>query len=295
MQELQVRQKDTGVCPKLTYNLHKNCNCIFSIVPGSDMFRDNLDAEVWECDSGHGICGDCVDKGRIVEEEDEGGVGEDGVLRNRGFQSLRRILNEDENEDTLWLCTRDEDTSSESVTLTEKTRDDEEQDTIWRFRNQEDGSTEDNQPKTMSQVVLKDVAKTSEEEQKKYMASLRKNIKTMEFFDIATSAKETNIGAYGDYNTNFRNVFDSYSIDEDEWNKAYEVNEEVKFKTKAGSSSSSLSSSSSSSSNYSTDTELEIDPVTRCPVCNLAIKQRNSEIEKIAVLFNKMMSHRLKM
>ena len=58
---------------------------------------------------------------------------------------------------------------------------------------------------------------------------------------------------------------------------------------------SSFGSNRGSSSNYSTDTELEIDPVSRCPICNLPIALRNPEIEKIAVIFNQMMSHRMKM
>jgi len=55
------------------------------------------------------------------------------------------------------------------------------------------------------------------------------------------------------------------------------------------------SSHYNSSSDYSTDTELEISPVSQCPVCNLSINTRNSEIERIAVIFNKMMGHRMKM
>ena len=110
-------------------------------------------------------------------------------------------------------------------------------------------------------------------------------------------------------------MFQSYSIDEEEWNKvdlllifcvsdlfftkAYEITEEDHYQPRrrrgSSDSGSSFGSNRGSSSNYSTDTELEIDPVSRCPICNLPIELRNPEIEKIAVIFNQMMSHRMKM
>jgi hypothetical protein len=259
--------------------------------------RDNLDAEIWECENGHGFCGDCVDKANLGKEEDELEMGSDGIFRNKGLDTLRRIVDNDESEDTLWLCTRDDD--EESVTLTENTKDnDKEEDTIWRFKKMM-GPTEDSTeasieliPKTMSEVELKDTGVDGEEQMKeKYEASLQRNIKTMDFFDTSTLIKKTQIGTYGDYNSNNRNVFDSYSIDEEEWNKAYKISQ---HESKHRDNDSTFSSSSSSSSNYSTDTELEIQQVTKCPVCKLAIKKRNPEIEKVAVLFNKMMAHRMK-
>ena len=48
----------------------------------SNYFRDNLDAEIWECQNGHGFCGDCVDKdyaGGGGEGELE--MGEDKIFR----------------------------------------------------------------------------------------------------------------------------------------------------------------------------------------------------------------------
>lgn len=260
--------------------------------------RDNLDAEIWECENGHGFCGDCVDKANLGKEEDELEMGADGIFRNKGLDSLRRIVDNEESEDTLWLCTRDDD--EDSVTLTEKTKDnDEEEDTIWRFRKMV-GTTVDSTeasvdlvPKTMSEVELKDTGVDGEEQIKeKYEASLQKNIKTMDFFDTSTLTNKTQIGTYGDYNSNNRNVFESYNIDDDEWNKAYKISQHQSKHRDNDSTFS--SSSSSSSSNYSTDTELEIQPVTKCPVCKLNIKKRNLEIEKVAVLFNKMMAHRMK-
>ena len=81
--------------------------------------------------------------------------------------------------------------------------------------------------------------------------------------------------------------------------KAYEITEEDHYQPRrrrgSSDSGSSFGSNRGSSSNYSTDTELEIDPVSRCPICNLPIELRNPEIEKIAVIFNQMMSHRMKM
>ena len=81
--------------------------------------------------------------------------------------------------------------------------------------------------------------------------------------------------------------------------KAYEITEEDHYQPRrrrgSSDSGSSFGSNRGSSSNYSTDTELEIDPVSRCPICNLPIVLRNPEIEKIAVIFNQMMSHRMKM
>ena len=80
--------------------------------------------------------------------------------------------------------------------------------------------------------------------------------------------------------------------------KAYEITEEDHHqpRPRRGSSSSgtSFGSNPGSSSSFSTDTELEINPVSRCPICNLGIELRNREIEKIAVIFNQMMSHRMK-
>ena len=81
--------------------------------------------------------------------------------------------------------------------------------------------------------------------------------------------------------------------------KAYEITEEDHYQPRrrrgSSDSGSSFGSNRGSSSHYSTDTELEIDPVSRCPICNLPIELRNPEIEKIAVIFNQMMSHRMKM
>ena len=59
-----------------------------------------------------------------------------GILRNKGLDSLRRIIESDNNEDTLWLCTRDDD-DRESVTLTEKTGNVEQEETFWRFKKKE--------------------------------------------------------------------------------------------------------------------------------------------------------------
>ena len=101
----------------------------------TSLFRDNLDAEIWECPGGHGFCGDCVDKEHLGDnpafEEDEAEMGSDGIFRNKGLESLRRIVNNEASEDTLWLCTKDDD--EESVTLTETTGNKEES-TIWKFK-----------------------------------------------------------------------------------------------------------------------------------------------------------------
>ena len=43
--------------------------------------RDNLDAEIWECQNGHGFCGDCVDKENAGGGEGELEMGEDGIFR----------------------------------------------------------------------------------------------------------------------------------------------------------------------------------------------------------------------
>jgi len=95
--------------------------------------RDNLDKEVWECPDGHGFCGDCVDTNRINETEGDLEQGSDGVFRNKDFSSLRRILNNDNNEDTLWLVTR-----GEGHGESEKTGENEEEDTLWKFKKDEE-------------------------------------------------------------------------------------------------------------------------------------------------------------
>ena len=46
-----------------------------------NFFRDNLDAEIWECQNGHGFCGDCVDKDNAGGGEGELKMGEDGIFR----------------------------------------------------------------------------------------------------------------------------------------------------------------------------------------------------------------------
>lgn len=254
--------------------------------------RDNLDAEVWECPGGHGFCGDCVDKEHLGDnpafEEDEAEMGSDGIFRNKGLESLKRIVNNEASEDTLWLCTKDDD--EESVTLTETTGNKEES-TFWRFKKKVESklsseASVDLIPKTLSQIEEGGTEQKDDEElHEDYEADLQKNIQTMDFFDTGTSTKKTNISGYGDYNRNNREVFASYSIDEEEWNKGYQVQNKGDR---------SDSSSESGSSNYSTDTELEISPVTKCPVCSLGIERRNAGIEKIAVLFNTMMRHRMK-
>jgi len=268
--------------------------------------RDNLDAEIWECRNGHGFCGDCVDKDN-AGGDGELEMGEDGIFRNKGLDSLRRIIESDNNEDTLWLCTKEEEEEDrESITLTEKTGTVEQEETFWRFKKKEGTMTsvEDSTaaliPKTMSQIEIEDTNQADDEELKKrYEDDLQKKIKTIDFFETSTSMNKGNISGYGDYNSNNRDVFHSYSIDEEEWNKAYEVTEDDHHKKPrqrrgSNSSGSSFGSNRGSSSNYSTDTELEINPVSRCPICNLGIKLRNREIEKIAVIFNQMMSHRMK-
>ena len=53
-----------------------------------------------------------------------------GILRNKGLDSLRRIIESDNNEDTLWLCTKEEE-DRESITLTEKTGTVEQEETFW--------------------------------------------------------------------------------------------------------------------------------------------------------------------
>jgi len=266
--------------------------------------RDNLDAEIWECRNGHGFCGDCVDKDNAGGREDELEMGEDGIFRNKGLNSLRRIIDSDTNEDTLWLCTNKEEEDGESITLTEKTGTVEQEETFWRFKKKEELKRLDDPtalvPKTMSQVEIEDTDQVNDEELKKrYEDDLQKKIKTIDFFEASTTVKKSNISGYGDYNSNNRDVFQSYSIDEEEWNKAYEITEEDHYQPRrrrgSSDSGSSFGSNRGSSSNYSTDTELEIDPVSRCPICNLPIELRNPEIEKIAVIFNQMMSHRMKM
>ena len=165
-----------------------------------------------------------------------------GILRNKGLDSLRRIIESDNNEDTLWLCTRDDD-DRESVTLTEKTGNVEQEETFWRFKKKEGtkpmASMEDPialVPKTMSQIQIEDTNEADDEELKKrYEDDLQKKIKTIDFFETSTSMNKGNISGYGDYNSNnrcyywykhsvecylHRDVFHSYSIDEEEWNKA---------------------------------------------------------------------------
>ena len=77
----------------------RNCRYVFlssflSHQPTS-LFRDNLDAEIWECPGGHGFCGDCVDKEHLGDnpafEEDEAEMGSDGIFRNKGLESLSTV------------------------------------------------------------------------------------------------------------------------------------------------------------------------------------------------------------
>lgn len=206
-------------------------------------------------------------------------MGEDGIFRSKGWKSLKRITSNDKSEDTMWLCTRDDDEDSETSSVAG----------VGQSYNDSIASSLNLMPKTLSQIELKDANEKGEEELKEdFEESLQKHIKPMNFFDTVTAVQNENIGAYGDYNTNFKNVFDSYSIDDEEWNKGYQNNTNNDSTCKD-------SSSSCSDSNYTTDTEHEIQTVTKCPVCNLGIRARNPEIENIAVLFNKMMAHRMKM
>ena len=134
-----------------------------------------------------------------------------GILRNKGLDSLRRIIESDNNEDTLWLCTRDDD-DRESVTLTEKTGNVEQEETFWRFKKKEGtkpmASMEDPTalvPKTMSQIQIEDTNEADDEELKKrYEDDLQKKIKTIDFFETSTSMNKGNISGYGDYNSNNR-------------------------------------------------------------------------------------------
>ena len=134
-----------------------------------------------------------------------------GILRNKGLDSLRRIIESDNNEDTLWLCTK-EDEDRESITLTEKTGTVEQEETFWRFKKKEGmkqmTSSEDSTelvPKTMSQIEIEDTNEADDEELKKrYEDDLQKKIKTIDFFETSTTMNKGNISGYGDYNSNNR-------------------------------------------------------------------------------------------
>ena len=131
-----------------------------------------------------------------------------GILRNKGLDSLRRIIESDNNEDTLWLCTK-EDEDRESITLTEKTGTVEQEETFWRFKKKEELKRLDDPtalvPKTMSQVEIEDTNQANNEELKKrYEDDLQKKIKTIDFFEASTTVKKSNISGYGDYNSNNR-------------------------------------------------------------------------------------------
>ena len=127
------------------------------------------------------------------------------------MDSLRRIIESDNNEDTLWLCTK-EDEDRESITLTEKTGTVEQEETFWRFKKKEGSkrmtSPEDLielVPKTMSQIEIEDTNEADDEELKKrYEDDLQKKIKTIDFFETSTTMNKGNISGYGDYNSNNR-------------------------------------------------------------------------------------------
>ena len=134
-----------------------------------------------------------------------------GILRNKGLDSLRRIIESDNNEDTLWLCTKEDD-DRESITLTEKTGTVEQEETFWRFKKKEGTnrmtSPDDPTalvPKTMSQIEIEDTNEADDDELKKrYEDDLQKKIKTIDFFEASTSMNKGNISGYGDYNSNNR-------------------------------------------------------------------------------------------
>ena len=130
-------------------------------------------------------------------------------LRNKGLNSLRRIIDSDTNEDTLWLCTNKEEEDEESITLTEKTGAVEQEETFWRFKKKEELKRLDDPtalvPKTMSQVEIEDTDQANDEELKqRYEDDLQKKIKTIDFFEASTTVKKSNISGYGDYNSNNR-------------------------------------------------------------------------------------------
>ena len=130
-------------------------------------------------------------------------------LRNKGLNSLRRIIDSDTNEDTLWLCTNKEEEDEESITLTEKTGAVEQEETFWRFKRKEELKRLDDPtalvPKTMSQVEIEDTDQANDEELKqRYEDDLQKKIKTIDFFEASTTVKKSNISGYGDYNSNNR-------------------------------------------------------------------------------------------
>ena len=130
-------------------------------------------------------------------------------LRNKGLNSLRRIIDSDTNEDTLWLCTNKEEEDGESITLTEKTGTVEQEETFWRFKKKEELKRLDDPtalvPKTMSQVEIEDTDQANDEELKqRYEDDLQKKIKTIDFFEASTTVKKSNISGYGDYNSNNR-------------------------------------------------------------------------------------------
>ena len=131
-----------------------------------------------------------------------------GILRNKGLDSLRRIIESNNNEDTLWLCTKEEE-DRESITLTEKTGTVEQEETFWRFKKKEgtkqmeDSTALD--PMTMSRVEIEDNNQADDNELKKrYEDDLQKKIKTIDFFETSTTMNKGNISGYGDYNSNNR-------------------------------------------------------------------------------------------
>lgn len=290
------KQKQTGEeAPKVKNKIDKNArNRMIDKELRCKNCRDNLDSEVWQCANGHGFCADCVDKSSIQDGEREGEMemGDDGVFRNKDFHDLRRIINNESNEDTFCAANmREIDEESE------KTGENEEEDTLWKFKKKDEEEESlptyeesiDLNPKTLSQIELEEHEEDEEIIKEKYNNEVKKNINNMEFFEADTNIRKDTIGAYGDYNRDYKNIFESYSIDEEEWNKEYQLDEDDRDDD-----SNTDSSSSAFSSSYSTDTELEINPVSQCPVCNLSIKERNLELENIAVIFNKMMEHRMK-
>ena len=122
---------------------------------------------------------------------------------------MRRIIDSDTNEDTLWLCTNKEEEDEESITLTEKTGAVEQEETFWRFKRKEELKRLDDPtalvPKTMSQVEFEDTDQANDEKLKqRYEDDLQKKIKTIDFFEASTTVKKSNIIGYGDYNSNNR-------------------------------------------------------------------------------------------
>ena len=121
---------------------------------------------------------------------------------------MRRIIESDNNKDTLWLCTKEEE-DRESITLTKKTGTVEQEETFWRFKKKEgtkqmeDSTALD--PKTMSRVEIEDNNQADDNKLKKrYEDDLQKKIKTIDFFETSTTMNKGNISGYGDYNSKNR-------------------------------------------------------------------------------------------